>query len=298
MNELATVRANAQQLNEMVTQAAANYHETIFLRVVDGRVDTLMQTNGRQVVSYCTFDGGFFDEVSGDASALIPVGGSSSDQKGFLDYMQFAGDGKVEITFLNDDPDKEDERAPNLATYWQAEGALNTKLRLPGSAEDLNAVPWSHPFRWTEGNEYASKSSLNEDGRLPEDEDDVKTPSTTIETTANAVREHIISPVDFADGVENYPITVSDGEFVVNIEGKSKDDAIWGEVRAELVEGPDVDRLFDEGFPEIFDTIDGHVRLQTSPEPDDPDAPAPPITIVRDHREHVEIRHLVGAVVG
>lgn len=293
MNELATIRGTTQRLNQMIEQGSGDYHEDLLIRVVDGRVETLMQTNGRQVVSYCTWEEGYFDEVSGECEAIMPVGGSASDSKGFLDYMEFAGrsDGTVEITFLGDG--EEGQTAP-LATRWRAEGALNVELRLNTSDDDLDAIPWDHPPRWTPDNQYASKRCLNDDGTLPGDEDEWITGSVVIETTAQVINEKIIEPADFADGVNYYPITVEDSEFTVDVEGSQANDAIWGSVNAERVEGPDASREFQPGFSEVFGVISGAVRLQTAPSGDgDVD---PPMTIVQDERSDRTIRHLIGAL--
>lgn len=293
MNELATIRATTQRLNQMIEEGSGGYHDDLLIRVTDGRVETLMQTNGRQVVSYCTWEEGYFDEVSGEAEAIMPVGGSNTDSKGFLDYMEFAGraDGTVELTLLGDG---EDGQTAPLASHWEAEGSLNARVRLPTSADDLDEIPFDHPPRWTPDDEYASQRCLDDDGTLPDDPDEWVTPPLTIETSASVVRSQIIEPADFADGVNYRPITVEDGEFTVKVEGSQHDDSIWGAVNAERVEGPDVNRQFRPGFDEVFGTIDGPVTLQTAPSGDGPiDAP---LTIVQDGRSDRTIRHLVSAL--
>lgn len=292
---LATIRGTAQRLNEMVRQTAANYHEDVYLRVLDDRVEVLMQTNGRQVVSYCTFNEDHFKEIDGEAEAILPVGGKGADSNGFLDYMAFAeSEGTVEITFLGDED-------AELAERWRAEGALNTELRLPTSDDDYAQIPFDHPPRWTPDNQYASKACLTDDGTLPEDEDEWVTGSVVIETDAEIIKTQIIEPADFADGVNYYPLVVEDGEFVVRVEGSQRDDSIWGVVNAEKVEGPDVEREFAQsgkdakgGFKEVIGTLDGSVRLQTAP--GGSGDVEPPVTVVQDHRDDRTIRHLIGAL--
>lgn len=300
MNEISTIRATAKRLNQMIEQGSGDYHEDLLIRVADGAVETLMQTNARQIVSYCTWEASYFDEVSGECEAIVPVGGTGMDQKGFLDYMAFAGssDGTVEITFLNDG--EEGEHAP-LATHWRAEGSLNTQLRLPSSADDLDAVPWDHPVRWTPDEQYVSKRCLTDDGRLPEDEDDWKVGPVVIETTSQIINEKVIEPANFTDGVNYYPIATEDAEFVLDVEGTQQDDAIWGAINAERVEGPDVTREFAQsssgskgGMAEIFGVLSGPVRLQTAPSGDgEVDAP---MTVVQDHHDDRTIRHLISAL--
>lgn len=287
--ELATIRASIDRLNKLLRQAAGGYHENLLIRVVDDRVETLMQTNGRTVVSYCTFEESYFDAVDGECEAILPVG--DGDQKGVLDYLEFAGSGTVEVTLEGDGTDG--RHAP-LATRFQAEGALNVSLRLPSSGDDLDAVPWDHPPRWTSTEEYASKRCLTDDGHLPEDEDEWVTGSTVIETSASVIKQQIIEPADFADGVNSYPISTEDGEFVLDIAGSQQDDEIWGVVNSEKVEGPDVSREFGDGFKEVFQAIEGPIRIQTAP--DGGDGVAPPMTAVQDHLGDRTIRHLIGAL--
>ena len=278
---LATVRGQASRLRKMIEETAADFHEEVYIRVDADEVNLLMQTNQRQVVSYSSYAAAHFDEVEGSGEAILPVGGES---KGILDYLEFAEpSGTVEMRL-----DGEDGRA----THWEAEGALNVRTRLPHSADDYNAVPWGHPKRWTPTNRYVSKSCLDEDGNLPSDPDEWATPPTTIETTAATVRDQIIEPADFADGVETRPIVVEDGEFVVRVEGTQKDDSIWGVVNAESVEGPDVNREFQVGFDEVFKALEGPVRLETAPSGD----VAAPLTVVQDYSETVVVRHTIGGL--
>lgn len=293
MNEIATIRGTTQNVIDMVELGSGEYHEDLLIRVSGDRVETLMQTNGRQVVSYCTFEADYFDKVDGECEAIIPVGGSASDAKGFLDYMDFAGslDGKVEITLLGDG--SEGQHAP-LAQRWRAQGSLNAELRLNTSDDDLDAVPWDHVPRWTPDNEYASQRCLNDDGTLPDDEDEWVTPPTTIEAMPSDIVDNIIEPSNFVDGYDAFPIIVEDGEFTVDVEGSQMDDSIWGEVPCESVEGPDVSREFKPGFEEVFGVMNGPVRLQTAPEGDGD--VSPPLTVVKDSREDQTIRHLISAL--
>lgn len=287
---LATIRASADKLQRMVEQASAGFHEDLFVDVRSDKVEFLMQTDGRQVVSYCTFEESYFDEIDGECEAILPVGGSQSDADGFLDYMNFVhGEGTVEISFLGEEGDGDH---PRLASRWRAEGALNAEIRLPDSDNDLEMVPFAHPVRWTDDNQYASKSCL-EDGELPDDEDDLVVPPTLIETTAEAIEESIIDPANFVDGVNHYPLTVEDETFVVNVSAERGDDSISGTVSAETVEGPDVDRKFQKGFEEAIGSTEGLLALRTAPESGD--GPPAPLTVVKDNHSDKTLRHLIGA---
>lgn len=293
LTDFATIRGTAQQLREMVYEASGGYHDDLYMRVQGDQnlVQFLAQTNNRQVMSYSTFS--HLEHVEGDAEAVIPVG-LDNDTKGYLDYLSIAeGTDKVEMTLRGEEQDDD----PPLASYWSAEGGLNATIRLPFSENDLDAVPWGLPKRWTDDGRYVSSAALDEDGEIDvesEEELDNHTPPTVIETTAATLREKVIETAEFVDGVNYYPVTVENEEFTLFLQGNDGDDKIEGEVNAESVTGPDVDRAFDEGFEELFGELEGPVTLSTAPGPEDPDAPAPPLVVTQTHRQDRTIRHVLG----
>lgn len=294
LETFATIRDTAQNLTRMVRIASAGIHDDVYMRVHDGAVHFNTQYGGRQVMSYCTFTG--LKEVSGDAEAILPVG-LDNDTKGFLDYLGIAeGDGTMELRLLGVEGDDGDDH-PRLASYWEAEGALEATIRLPGSAEDLKQVPWELPNRFVgEDQRYVSRSALDDDGDLaidPADAADHASP-TIIETTADTVRKQIIEPANFMDDVNYYPVIKRGDDFVLDLQGQAGDDSLRGVVNAERVEGPDVDRTFDVGFEELFGELEGPVRLATAPEPDG-DGPSPPLVVVQSgHRSGETVRHVLG----
>lgn len=292
LQEFATIRGTAQKLKRMVRTASAGYHDDIYMRVVgsEDTVHIITQSNGRQVMSYCSFTD--FKSVEGDAEAIIPTG-LDNDTKGYLDYMGIAeGPGTVEMKLLGTEGDGEH---PRLASYWKAEGALNTTVRLPASQEDLQKVPWDLPNRFHDGR-YVSRAALDGDGQIAVDEDEIDehVPPTHIETTTETVRNSIIEPAEFMDDVNFYPIVVRDGVFYVDLEGNTGDDRIDGEVNSEKVEGPDVDRVFDDGFSELFGELSGPVNLDTAPDEGAPTDPSPPLIVTQTDRSGEQVRHVLG----
>lgn len=285
----ATVRNTAQRLEEMVRKAAGGYHDDLYVRVLgdQGRVQTLAQSDGNRLMSYCTFQK--FDAVDGDAEAVLPTG-LDKDTKGYLDYLSIAqGSGKMEMEFAGVEGDGEH---PRLADYWGAEGALNTRIRLPASAEDLKHVPWGMTDRFTADQEFVSSAALDDEGNIAADDLESHVPPTVIETTASTIRNQIIEPGDFMD--LNYrPIIVEDGELKVHLEGNAGDDSIDGTVNAESVTGPDVSRRFDESyFDAVFGSVDGYVRLALAPH--DGEGPASPLVVVKDDLAGRTVRHVIG----
>jgi hypothetical protein len=292
----ATVRGSADQLREMVLLASAGYHDDVYCRVLgdEGAVQFLTQSNARQVMSYCSFTG---VDVDGNAEAIIPTG-LDADAKGYLDYLAIAeGSGTVEMTLRGAEADDADSEHPRLASHWSAEGALETTIRLPASRSDLDAVPWHFAERWTADNEYVSTAAYDDSGALdvPDDADIGEyTPPTVVETSAETVTSSIVEPAEFMAAVNYYPVIVADGGLSLNLQGADGDDAIAGDVAADRVEGPDVDRRFDEGFEELFGELSGPVRLSTAPSTPDGEVD-PPLVVVQDDQSDRTIRHVIGA---
>lgn len=292
LDDFATVRGSADALREMVLEASGGFHDDVYLRVMgdEGVVQFLTASDARQVMSYCTFSG---LDVSGDAEAVIPVG-LDSDTKGYLDYLAIAeGSGTVEMTFRGVGGDGDH---PRLASHWSAEGALETTIRLPASKDDLDNVPWHFAERWTADNEYVSTAAFDDSGDLVVDDDDLGdyTPPTVVDTSVETVQQSIIQPAEFMDEVNYYPLVVADGEFRLTLQGNDGDDSIAGQVGAESVDGPDVDRRFDQGFAEVFGELSGPATLSTAPSTP-PGEVDPPLAVVQADQSDRTIRHIIGA---
>ena len=292
MNTFATIRDQAQTLEQMVVEAAGGYHDEVYLKVQgdEGTVHFVTQSNGRQVMSHCEF--GHLDHVDGEAEAILPVG-LDADTKGFLDYLDIADDGTtMELRFLGEEGDGDH---PRFATYWEADGALETRVRLPASEQDLQQVPYGLPKRFTADNEYLSARAFNDEMELDVSDDELGeyTLPTWVRVTVDSVIDSIVQPAEFMDAVGYYPITIEDGTFLVDLEGNAGDDRIRGEVPTQASGGPDVSAAFDEGFSEVFGTLTGTVSLSTAPLPDDADAAAPPLVITQADDGRV-IRHVLG----
>lgn len=295
----ATIRDTAQNLRDLVETAAGGYHDELYLKVHgdENRVEVLAASNAQQVLSYCTYDD--LSHVDGDAEAVIPTG-LDSDTKGYLDYLSIAeGTNKVEVRFLGEEDPGGSH--PRLASHWEAEGALSARIRLPSSEKDLNKVPMWLPARFTQDNRFLQADALDDDLNLQIEESDIDqyTPPTEIETTTSSVADGIIQPADFLDDVNYYPVVTEGDEFRVDLEGQEGDDSISGQVNAEEVNGPDVARMFDEGFQEVFASISGPVTLATVPhDPDDSDgATPPPLVVTQDTQSGQTLRHVLGAFV-
>lgn len=283
-------RGTASRVRDVIRLAAIDYHDDVLLRCDEANdaVHVIAQSGGRQVMSYCSFRN--LSAVEGDGIALLPTG-VDKDTKGVLDYLDLAeGSDTVEVRLKG--PEDATTKYGDLATYFEAEGSLEVGLRLPGSVTDLSKVPWELAHRFDDGR-YLSRDALDDDGTVRDDLDDVSefTPPTTIETTAGSIRQQIIKPVEFMDRVSTYPIVVEDGAFEMFVEKGSGDDWVTGEINAESVAGPDVDRRFDQGFAEVFAAADGPVTLATAP------VDEAPLIVTQTSQNARKIRHVLGPYV-
>lgn len=288
----ATIRATNEKLTQMIRQASAGFHDDLYLRVIgeEDRVEFLASSNGRQVISYCTFSG--LKLVEGSGEAILPTG-IDNDTRGILDYLGIVeGSGTIEMTLEGEEGDGEH---PRLAEHWHVEGKLEGTVRLPGSEDDLKHVPWHIPDRFYGDDErYISSSAFDETGdEIVADEPLEYAPETVIETTVQSVQDGVIEPANFMDEVGYYPLVVEDEVARLDLQGNEGDDSLTGEIHTESVEGPDVSRRFDEGFEELFDEITGPVRLATAPATGGA-GPSPPLVVVQNNLTDETQRHIVG----
>lgn len=284
----ATLRGKVNALSRLVAIASAGYHDDIYLNVQADRVDALMQTGGRQVMSYTTFSPSYFAALEGDGEAFVPV-------EKYLDYLDVAAsEGTVEMDFDGTETDTDHGR---LADRWEAAGAMNVRIRLPGSQDDLSTVPWALPKRFNDQHQFVSQACFDDDWELLEefaDPSDQKVPPTAIETTAEAITENIVSKADFlGDGeADYYPVVVDDGDLSFDMGRDNGNDAVWGDIDGATVNGPDVDNVYKKGFKPLFDTLEGDVTLATAPTPVDvADAPL----VVTQATDDYVTRHVISS---
>lgn len=288
LETFATVRGTVDKLANLAVVASADYHDDIYLKVQDDVVNVLMQTGGRQVSSYTTFSADYFAEIEGEAEAFVPV-------EKYLDYLgQAAADGTVEMTFEGTEGSGDH---PRLADRWEASGAMNVRIRLPGSSDDLDTVPWGVPSRFNERNQFVSEQCYDDDGELLEefeDPDDQKVPPTEIRLTAESALENIVSKADFVyDGdADYYPVVTEDESLTFDMGREDGDDAVWGTIEDAEVEGPDVNNVYKRGFDTLFGALEGEVTMSTAPTPEDTaDAP---LIVVQETDEYTT-RHVLAS---
>lgn len=281
----ATITADAEQLNRLIDLSSLDgdtSHDDLYLNILDNRVEVLQTTGGEVVITYNTFHDDFFDELELEIpdeyearTATLDNGDTVEYQVGVeaiinaertQDYLNHAGQGRIRLEFTGHEND-------DLASYLNAEGALEAWVNLPGSKAALDKVPFHIPHRFV-NNIYVSP--------------DGKEAPTIVDVDVSQI-EKLISAVDTVDDEEYFPLVVRDGEFWIDI-GDPSGSGIKGELTTENVDGPDIENYYYDGFKEIFTSLSGKVQLQTGPGNN-------PVSIVKSD-DRSTIRHINGTVEG
>lgn len=243
----ASLRASVSDIRTMIQQTSLHggetAHSNLYIRVYEDRVMLLAAAPGEVVLSYGTFTGDYFDDLTLEkedyAEAILGV-------EDFLDFLDVASDsGTTELKFSGDGD-------RDLATWLEFDGALTVRAKLPGSKADFDRVPFFLEDRFTDDEVYTDSSGEKE---LP----------TRIRTNTDSVLRIINAVEKTASGEDQvYPITVEDEQFKLDV-GTESGASASGTLPANEVEGPDVENYYYQGFETIFEGLGGSVELQTAP---------------------------------
>lgn len=240
----ATIRAKAQKFEQMLVQTALDspandppwIHSDVYLDINEDRVNAVVSAGGGSVLTFCTFTADYFEDIDGEAEAVIDVDHT-------LERLSVASDGgRMEFEFRGPEGNR-------LAQTLQARGALEMGVALPASEKVFDSVPEDLPDRWDEDNCFLSPSGNPH--------------QTYVDTTVEQVGK-IVGAVELDDSIDYFPISVTDGEFVLNVgEG---DEYLRGDLSASEVDGADLTNWYGPGFEAVFKkTLSGDVQLQTTP---------------------------------
>jgi hypothetical protein len=265
--KLASITAKSAKLTNLLTQSAVSdpggdppwIHSDVYLEVSDGEVRAIVSAGGGSVLTYCTFREGYFDEIEGEAQAIVDVDAT-------LDRLKVASDGgRMAFDFYGPEDGE-------LAQQLKARGALEMSVTLPASEKALSKVPDGLPERFDDEERFLSPSG---------------NPHQTYVDTRVETVEKVIDAVELDDAMEYFPITVEDGDFTLNV----GDDLTYlrGDLSASSVDGPDLQNWYGPGFEALFGTtLSGDVQLQTTPG----DNGGHPMAVVQES-DDVVIRHVL-----
>lgn len=272
---LATIQASSQNILHMIQYAALGgnsdpFHDDLYFNVHDsGAVTVIGGQPGDVTQTYCTFTEphltGISSEQDDGTQAIVDVAD-------FITYgLDFASDGgELQVEFRGD-PDSE------LASAVEFTGAVNSRVMLPVAGDILDDVPTGIVNNFPNGDgQYHSTQEGREGETFP----------TNIRVDVEQINR-IIEVVNHDPQTDFYPITVEDGELTLDIGRDSGRNAVWGDLSANSVDGPDVSNQYKRGFEEVFGTLHGEVWLQTAPG-------GAPVCIAQDGHDGMVIRHTIG----
>lgn len=277
--ELATVRSSTQNIRTMVEKTALAgsgdpYHTDLYMNVHgDGVVTLIGGKPGATLQSYCTFTPPYLEEITS-----VHENGTQTiiDVADFLTYgLDFASDGG-ELQFSL----RGDEEA-DLASVTEFYGAVNARIMNPVAGNPLEDVPTEIVDNFPEGDgEYRSTEEEREGEPFP----------THLRVNSEEIHR-LIEVVDHVpdEVTELYPLTVEEGELTMDVGTEGERNAVWGELSAEEVDGPDFSNEYKKGFEEVFKSLSGELWLQTATN-------AAPICVVEDSMDGVTLRHVIGSM--
>lgn len=268
--ELAVVQASAQHIREMVEKTALGgsgdpFHDDVYLNVHDSGVVTVIGGSpGGVTQSFGTFTDPHLSSVESEVEDGTQVVTKVAD---FITYgPDFASDGGELQMALRGDPESE------LASAIEFYGAVNSRVMTDVAGDVLGEVPTSIVQNFPEG-----------DGEYISQEKDQPFP-THIKTDASHI-QRLIEVVDHDPQRKHFPITVEDEELKLDVGRDGGRNAVWGDLAADEVSGPDVANEYKKGFEEVFKSLSGEVWLQT--------ADGGPLCVAQE-RDGMVIRHVIG----
>lgn len=270
--ELATFQASAQNIREMIQKTALGgnsdpFHSDLYLNVHNDGVVTAVGGNvGDVTQTYTTFTEPYLDEISSEQENGTQV---IIDVADFLTYgLDFASDGGELAVSLRGDPDEE------LASVIEFYGTVNSRVMVPVAGDVLEEVPTGIVDNFPEGD--GQYISIEKDKPFP----------TNIRVDTEQI-QRIVEVVNHDPETNFYPITVDDGELTLDIGRDGGRNAVWGELEANSLDGPDVNNQYKKGFEEVFKSLSGETWLQTAPG-------GAPVCVARDDEDGTVIRHVIG----
>lgn len=279
----ASIRTTVEKVQRMIRESAlegSNAHSDLYLNILDDEVQILQSAPGEVLLSYCSFNDSYFDDITlhtdAEKRSEMDRGEEYEYETGAEaivnvdDALQRLGHasetGKVVMRFQGQDPDK------RLCQRLEFDGTLTSWCRLPGSHDILDDVPQWVSLRFDGDEQYT-----NRDGD-----------AAPTQITVNTQRlQRIIDIVESDASAEFYPIVVEDGSFRVDV-GEYTGNGARGTLKAKNTTGPDVENRYYDGFQEIFGVLSGDVRIQTAPGNN-------PMAVVQEGAGRT-IRHIDGPV--
>ena len=242
--ELFSFETTSNNLSTMLQWASApldtEKYDKVYLNVKDNEATTISNA-GEAVMSYCTFDKPFVQNVEvidgfedSGAQAILDV-------PQMQDYIDFVGGERLNLTFFGSESDGRSNR-------MLIEGELSANIYLDNSNRDYENFQLGIVHLYDDEDVFRKKS----------DDEELSTSF----TTRVSEFEKIVDVTDFDSfALSNYPVVVKDESFILDASDKNDRDSVSGTLYADDVEGPDVDNHYSRGFAELFKSINGEVDV-------------------------------------
>jgi hypothetical protein len=235
-----TTRGNLENMLRWISAPLGDKYDKAWLNLQEDTLHAVANVE-ESVVSYCSFQSPMVENIfvhdeyedSGMESLI-----NTDDVR---EYLNFVGGKKVKVTFFGNEDEK-------LCRKMEIDGDLTVTIYVPNSEA-----------------EYESKQTgivnvYNEDERWckPSNGEELSTHFTTrVEDF-----KRIVQAKEFDDfAMTTYPVTIENGEFVLNATDDNDRNSISGSLYCADLEGPDVDNSYVRGFQELFNNISGEVEV-------------------------------------
>jgi len=242
--ELFSFETTSNNLSTMLQWASApldtDKYDKVYLNVKDDGATTISNA-GEAVMSYCTFDKPFVQNVEviddfedSGAQAILDV-------PQMEDYIDFVGGERLNLTFFGSESDGRSNR-------MLIEGELSANIYLDNSNRDYENFQLGIVHLYDDEDVFRKKSDNEE--------------LSTSFTTRVSEFEKIVDVTDFDSfALSNYPVVVKDESFILDASDKNDRDSVSGTLYADDVQGPDVDNHYSRGFAELFKSINGELDV-------------------------------------
>jgi hypothetical protein len=224
---------------------------------------TAISNIGKAVIAYCDFQEPFVENISVN-EGLHSVGMESLLRvPQFQQYLDFVGGESLEVTFFGQ-IEENDDGNQGRAKRVRIDGELTAEIYVPNSRSEYESMQLGIVSLYDDDNNWLRPSN-NE-------------PLETEFETWCKEFERIISIVDFDDfAMTNYPVSIQNGEFVLDVSDSNQRDSVSGPLNSISVDAPDNSEKYSRGFEELFSTISGEIKVRF-----EEDAP---ISVVRESND-------------
>jgi len=268
---LAQFETSMDNMQKMIRWASAPFdtekHDQVYLNLAEDELRTIANA-GEAVIAYCNFSKPFVRNIDLHEDIDDGAGVESIVKVPQLeDFLGFVGGQHLDMELHGD-------AESGRATKMRILGDISAEIFLPNSKTDYESKQLGIVFVYDDDENFV-KASTFEMGEEPAENGE---PLQTSFTTDCEQFNRIIDVVEFDSfALSNYPVVIEDEEFVLRATDENERDSVDGTLKAENVEGPDVESYYSRSFPQLFSTIGGEVDVRLGKEK--------PISIVRESND-------------